>query len=130
MSIPQSANVTIRDNTLYWENTSFSVTVDEAEAIARTVREEMTRAPIDAILVDNREANGAWPSEVDPVWGELMADIYAQDIPCATLCPSVSNALQIDKLSKNNDTYDRIRGFDPHEESEALEFLDAPSLTV
>jgi hypothetical protein len=130
MSVPQSTSVTVRDNTVYWENSSFNVTVDEAEAIARAVREEMNKADIDGVLVDNREASGAWPSEVDHVWGELMADIYAQDIPCATLCPSVSNALQIDRLSKDNDTYDRIRGFEPNDESAALEFVDAPSLAV
>ena len=130
MPVPQTTSVEVRQSTLYWRNTSFEVSVEEAKAIADEIRERMSRPTVDSILVDNRDASGVWPTEVDAVWNELMADIYAEGVPCATICASVSNALQIDRLSKDNDTDDLIKAFEPSEETEALEFVDAATLQV
>jgi hypothetical protein len=122
--------VEVRGNTVYWENESFDITVEEANTIADDVRRRMRESDVDSVVVDNREARGAWPSDVDQVWNELMTDMYAEDVACATICPSVSNALQLDKLSRENGTDDLIQAFEPGEEESALEFVGAPSLRV
>lgn len=121
--VPDTTTVEVRDGIIEWKNTEFVISVDEAEAIAEAVRDIMRTRNIDGIIVDNSDASGTWPSETDEVWDSLMADIYAAGIECATLCPSVTNSIHVNRLSKDNGTHDKIRAFKPSEESEAYEFV-------
>jgi len=121
--LPDSSTVTVRDGVVYWENTDFMINVDEAEALVDEVRQQMSKPGVDGILVDNSAASGTWPSEIDDIWGELMADIYADGLKCATLCPSVTNAMHVNRLSSDNGTDDLIQAFKPDEEEKAYDFV-------
>lgn len=122
--IPDTASVETEGSTVYWTNEGFQVEVEEAEKIADEVRKAMKKPGVDGVVVDNREAEGTWPSEVDEVWDELMAEMYEEGISCATICASATNSLHINRLSRNNGTDDRIKAFDPDEAGEAEEFVN------
>jgi hypothetical protein len=126
--IPDSTTLEVRSGIVYWENTDFRITKAEAEAIADEVRELLRRAEVDAVLVDNSAASGTWPQEADEVWNGLMADMYERDIRSATICPSATNAMHVNRLSRQNDTDDLIRAFEPGAEDAAQEFVGATIL--
>lgn len=121
--IPETSEITVDDGILQWTNTEFMVSTEEAQALAEEVRRESERGSVQGVLVDNREADGAWPAEVTDLWGELMGELYEADIDCATVSPSATNALQINQLAEGNGTHDQIKAFTDYQE--ALEFLDA-----
>lgn len=121
--IPETTEVGVEGSLLRWTNADFVVSMDEAEAIADEVRRQVDRESVDAVVVDNREADGAWPGEVTQLWGELMEELYTAEIDCATVSPSSTNALQINQIAEENGTNDRIKAFTDYQE--ALEFLDA-----
>lgn len=123
--IPDTTTVGTDDGIVRWTNEDFSISVEEAEAVADEVRRRMDRPVVSGVLVDNRAAENTWPADVNDVWSELMADIYAADLPCATVSPSVTNAMQINRLASEQGTDDLIQAFDAAEYEEALAFLDA-----
>jgi hypothetical protein len=121
--LPETSTVAVQNGAIHWENAEFMISIEEAEAVAEKVREKMSKPDIDGILVDNSAANGTWPSEIDEIWGELMANIYADGLKCATLCPSATNAMHINRLSRKNGTDDLIQAFKPDEEEKAYDFV-------
>ena len=119
--IPNTTDITVEDSTLKWENDDFMVSLAEAEAIAEELRQRLQNNPIDTVLVDNRGADGTWPQEVTELWAELMGEMYQEGIACATVSPSATNAMQINQLSEQNGTDERIQAFTDLDE--ANEFL-------
>lgn len=121
--IPETSEITVEDSVLRWTNTEFMVSTEEAQALVEKVRQKSERRSVHGVLVDNREADGAWPAEVTDLWGELMGELYEEGIDCATVSPSATNALQINQLAEENGTHDQIKAFTDYQE--ALEFLGA-----
>lgn len=121
--VPNTTTIEVRNGVIEWKNADFMISADEAASIAETVRDTMRTRNVDGIIVDNSDASGTWPSETDEVWDSLMEDIYAAGVECATICPSVTNSMHVNRLSKDNGTHDRIRAFKPDEESAAHEFV-------
>jgi hypothetical protein len=119
--IPNTTDITVEDSTLKWENDDFMISLAEAEAIAEGLRQRLQNNPIDTVLVDNRGADGTWPQEVTELWAELMGEMYQDGIDCATVSPSATNAMQLNQLSEQNGTNDRIQAFTDLDE--ANEFL-------
>lgn len=123
--LPDTSTVEVEDGVVYWKNTDFMISKAEAEALAAAVRDQMARPGVDAILVDNEQASGTWPQEADEVWNGLMADIYEDGIKSATISPSATNAMHVNRLSQNNGTHDLIKAFTPDDRDEAEEFVGA-----
>ncbi|ERH11514.1 MAG: hypothetical protein J07HB67_00521 [halophilic archaeon J07HB67] len=121
--VPETTTVELEGSTVRWTNDSFSITVAEAEAVADEVRELMAQPEVESVLVDNQAAEGTWPQETNEVWDELMAEMYEAGVASATLCPSLTNKMQVNRLSKRNGTDDLIRAFGPNERDEAREFV-------
>jgi len=121
--VPETTTVELEGSTVRWTNESFSITVTEAETVADELRELITQSGVEAVLVDNQAADGTWPQETNAVWDELMAEMYEAGVTSATLCPSLTNKMQVNRLSKNNGTDDLIRAFGPDERDEAREFV-------
>lgn len=119
--IPNTTTITAEGSVLRWENDDFMISLEEAESIAEKLRTEIGAGPIDAVLVDNRGADGTWPQEVTEMWAELMGEMYQDGIDCATVSPSITNAMQINQLSEENGTDDRIQAFT--DVDEANDFL-------
>lgn len=121
--IPDTTTISVEGSVLHWKNEDFFISVEEAEQIKSEVEERLQE--VEGVLVDNAEAAGTWPTETDEVWGELMETIYRRGIQCATVAASATNAMHVNRLSKDNDTYDLIRAFEPEEREQAVEFASA-----
>jgi len=121
--MPDTTTISIDGNVLHWKNEDFFISVEEAKQVKSQVEEKLRE--VDGVLVNNAEAGGTWPSETDEVWGELMETIYQQGLQCATIAASATNAMHVNRLSKDNGTYDLIRAFNPEERQEALDFASA-----
>jgi hypothetical protein len=128
--LPDTTTIEQRDNIVYWENTDFQISIDEATAIRDRVIELLDRPGVDGVLVDNEDSSGTWPNEVDEVWSDLMGEIYQRGSNCATVSPNATNAIHINRLSRDNDTDDKIKAFRPDEREEAFEFVGAQSQRV
>ncbi|MFB6249197.1 MAG: hypothetical protein ABEL97_11580 [Salinibacter sp.] len=121
--IPDSTTLRVEEDVLHWRNEDFFISVEEAEQIKSRVEEKLQE--VEGVLVDNAEAGGTWPTETDEVWGRLMENIYREGVQCATVAASATNAMHVNRLSKDNDTYDLIRAFKPDERQQAAEFASA-----
>lgn len=121
--IPDTTTFEVNEGVLHWKNKDFFISVEEAGQIAGHVEKKIPA--VDGVLVDNSEASGTWPSEIDEVWGDLMASIYQHGVRCATVAASATNAMHVNRLSKDNGTYDLIRAFRPRETEEASQFASA-----
>lgn len=106
---------------LHWKNEDFRISLEQAKQIKDQVEKNLHL--VRGILVDNTEAGGTWPTKVNEIWGDLMQSIYREDLPCATLAASATNAMHVNRLSKDNDTQDLIKAFKPEERARALEFV-------
>jgi len=96
--VPETTALEVEGSTVRWTNESFSITVAEAEAVADEVRELMARPGVESVLVDNQAADGTWPQETNEVWDGLMAEMYESAVTSATLCPSLTNKMQVNRL--------------------------------
>lgn len=121
--IPDSTAIERDGSVVEWRNDDFNISVDEAEAIADEVMAACDDDLVTGVLVDNREAGGTWPSEVNDVWSALMEELYEAGLYCATVSPSVTNSMQINRLSRESGTDDRIQAFQVSEYQEALDFV-------
>jgi len=121
--IPDSAEITVERNTIRWENDHFSISEDEAASISDAIRDHLESRRIDSVLVDNRDASGTWPAEVNEYWTSLMQEMYEQGIDCATVSPSVTNTMQINRLASDGGMDDRVKAFSASDYDDALAFL-------
>jgi len=121
--IPDSAEITVERNTIRWENDDFSISEDEAASISDAIRDHLESRRIDSVLVDNRDASGTWPAEVNEYWTSLMQEMYEQGIDCATVSPSVTNTMQINRLASDGGMDDRVKAFSTSDYDDALAFL-------
>lgn len=121
MSIPDTTELTVEDGTLIWRNDDFMISLAEARAISQEISHRLDE--VEAVLVDNRNADGTWPSEVNDHWPDLMAEMYDREIACATVSRSMTNAMQINRLSKKAGMDDLIKAFEASDYEEALEFI-------
>lgn len=122
--IPETTTIEQDDDVLVWRNDDFMISMDQAEAIAAEIERHLNEGTIAGLLVDNREAEGTWPQEANEVWSELMGTIYDREIRCATVSPSVTNSMQINRLSRQAGTDDRIKAFPSRDYGEAVEFIE------
>lgn len=120
--LPDTTELNVEDGVLQWRNEDFMISTDAAESIADEIRRRLQNGSVDSVLVDNRDADGTWPQEVTELWGELMGEMYEQDVTCATVSPAFTNAMQINQLAEESGTDDRISAFTEYEE--ALEFIE------
>ncbi|HEU4964809.1 MAG TPA: hypothetical protein VFV52_13265 [Bacilli bacterium] len=89
--------------------------------MSESIRTLIVEEKIERILIDNRELRGTWASGVNEVWIELMAFMREHVSQVATLCENVINEMQLNRLSRQAGTYDRIQAFT--DEYSAMQFL-------
>lgn len=119
---PETTDISVNGDNIEWRNEEFMISFEEAEAIADEIRRRLYNEPIKGMLVDNRDASGTWPTEVTQLWGELMGELYEEELYCATVSPTATNAMQLNQLSEAEGTDDRVKAFTDYQE--AVDFLD------
>ena len=125
--LPKGVLLKTEQSILYWRNVTFMISVDEAQTIAHEIRNMVTTHGIRALLVDNREVGGAWPADVNSIWGELMAYLMTAIDKCATIASPIV-VMQINRISKNQGTQEKIQAFS--EIAQALHFIGVSDLAV
>lgn len=125
--IPKSVIIKKEGTVLYWRNDSFHISVEEAGAVAQEVLKGASSPQITSLLVDNRQASGAWSPEVNEVWMKLMENLAPHIQKSATIA-SVVTAMQINRISKHAGTDKVIRAFSDLDE--ALQFIGVKSLSI
>ncbi|SDF68784.1 hypothetical protein SAMN04488542_11514 [Fontibacillus panacisegetis] len=110
--LPKTTTYWKVDGIFFIKHTNFFVTMEEAYAIGELLKEAHRDKETDAIVIDNREAKGAWTQEVNKVWIEVAMEV-SNEIPkkVATLTSDVVAAMQINRLSRSNGTDKMSKAF-------------------
>ncbi|MFF2481315.1 hypothetical protein [Paenibacillus sp. NPDC058071] len=96
----------------YVKHTSFRVTMEEANAIAELLKLSVRDEDTEAIVIDNREANGVWTQEVNKIWDDVFAEVKdRKPKKYVTLTNSPVGAMQINRISRSNGTEHLVKAF-------------------
>lgn len=109
---------------LYLKNTHGTITIEDAKNQSDGIRQLILDHGIRRIAIDNRQLRGTWASGSNEVWVDLMAFMAERVDKVATLCENVLNENQLNRLSRQAGTYDRIQAFT--DECLAKQFLGIP----
>lgn len=123
--VPDTTHLVKDDELILWKNDDFIISVEEAEAITAEIGQLLEDGETAAIFVDNRNAGGTWPADVNDVWTGLMADLYERGVRCATVSPNVTNAMQVNRLATEAGMDDEITAFGPEAYQDAIAFVRA-----
>ena len=125
--LPKSVTLRTEKNVLIWKNTSYNISVADARSVAGEILKLAQQPGIQLLLVDNRGVHGAWPAEVNPVWGELMGALAKHIQKSATIAEAIV-AMQINRLSKTSGTFDQVQAFEDLPQAQA--FLGVSQLAI
>ncbi|WP_156499170.1 hypothetical protein [Fictibacillus phosphorivorans] len=115
----------VHSGVFYWRATTTMITIEEAKEIAERVKKEVSSPSIKYFIVDNRELNGPYKPDVQQVWSDLM-DVVAQNVEKnVVICKDIIQQMQINRISKNTGTTDKVKAF--MDEKEALAFINLTS---
>jgi hypothetical protein len=115
--------IELKDEYIYWHNTDGLISLEEAEKLSDEIKSLAESGNYTRLIVDNSQMNGVWSTEVDKVWIDLMTYV-AQYIPkTATICENVINKLQVNYLSSQSVSFDRMQAFTVNEKEEFERFI-------
>lgn len=111
-SLPKTTTYWKNDGIFFIKHTNFFVTMEEAYAIGELLKEAHRDKETVAVVINNREAKGAWTQDVNKVWIEVAMEV-SNETPkkVATLTSDVVAAMQINRLSRNNGTDKMSKAF-------------------
>jgi hypothetical protein len=117
--------------TTYWregeifviKHTNFFVTLEEGTAIAELLMYGLQDPSTKAMLINNREAKGAWPAELNELWSNADQSIDLPVKKTATLTNSAITTMQINRISKNGGMEEWSKGFNCDFNDEVREYL-------
>lgn len=125
MSIADKAVTKTHAGAFYWRATTTDITVEDAKTISERVKKEIMGPSIKYFIVDNRDLNGLYKQDVQEIWSELM-DFVAKNVEKnIVICKDVITPMQINRISRNTGTADKIKAF--IDEKEALAFINLTS---
>ncbi|MBI9043808.1 MAG: hypothetical protein JEZ06_04940 [Anaerolineaceae bacterium] len=125
--LPKNVIIRTEKNVLYWKNTTFNIDVDEAKIMADEIDRLAQKPEVSVLLVNNQGVKGAWPVDVNPIWGELMGKLSKNIQKSATVAKNIV-VMQINRISKESGTLEQIRGFTNMDE--AKKFLDITEISL
>lgn len=101
--LPKTTTYWKMDDIFFIKHTNFFITMEEAYAIGELLKEAHRDKETNAVVIDNREAKGAWTQEVNKVWIEVSLE-FNHEIPkkVATLTSDTIATMQINRLTRNN----------------------------
>ncbi|MEN0645427.1 hypothetical protein MKY91_19865 [Alkalicoccobacillus gibsonii] len=111
----------VEGDVFYFKYLEMASTAAEAQDQADFVRSQIDKPGIKKFLNDNRNVTSVANPEVSAIWGELMGWLSTKIEKNATITPSASLKMQLNRLSKTAGTYDTVRAFTDIDQ--ALEFV-------
>lgn len=123
----QNFETRVEKDVFYWKNSANASDVSAAEAkkLADEAKSILKKPEIKNFLIDNRNLKGVYKPEVNEVWADLMKWVVENVEKNATITADVTLKMQLNRLSRESNTYDKIRAFT--DEKEALEFIGSTS---
>ncbi|MDQ0209085.1 hypothetical protein [Alkalicoccobacillus murimartini] len=118
----------IEGDVFYFKYLEMATTPAEAQEQADFVRSQISKPGIKKFLNDNRNVTTVASPEVSAVWGELMGWLSTRIEKNATITPSASLKMQLNRLSKTSGSYDSVRAFT--DINQALEFVDLTNAKI
>ncbi|MCH4887660.1 hypothetical protein EZV73_08750 [Acidaminobacter sp. JC074] len=103
---------------------SFRVTLEEGQAIAELLRYAIEDRSTKALLINNRQAKGAWSKEINELWEGGSNN--TENLPVkkmATLTNSAITTMQINRISKSNGIEAWSKAFNSEFNDEVRDFL-------
>ena len=124
--LPKTTTYWKDGDVFYIKHTSFLITKDEAYGIAELLKAAHRDSSTKAIIIDNREAKGAWTQDINNIWMEVSEEIRDEKPKkYATLTDNVIAAMQINRLSKTNGTESMSKAFYSDFNDEVRAFINA-----
>lgn len=121
--LPKTTSYQIREDILFIKHTNFMITLDENKAITELIGQAQNNPSIKGIVINNREAKGAWPQEILEASATDNASskvVFKKKI--ATLTNSAVTTMQMNRHTKvagleswakafNSDFNDDVKAF-------------------
>lgn len=113
-------NLQLPETTRYWKeaeiffikHTNFMLSTKELYAIGELLKEAHRDQTTKAIVIDNREAKGAWTQEANRIWMEVNAEFdYIMPKKVATLTNDAIATMQINRLTRSHGAEKMSRAF-------------------
>lgn len=118
----------IYNDVFYFKYKEVVTSVEEARQLMAFVQQKLADPKITKFLNDNSDIKTIATPEVNEVWGELMAWVGKNVEKNATVAPIMALKMQINRLSREAGTIDKIKAFTSVKE--AMEFLDVPDMKL
>lgn len=124
--LPKTTTYWKEKGVFYIKHTSFQVTMEEAYAIGELLKAAFRDQDTKAVVIDNREAKGVWTQEVNKIWEEATFEVKDErPKKFVTLTNSVTAAMQINRLSRNNGAENISKAFYSDFNDEVKAFIKA-----
>lgn len=123
--IPDELKIKVHENVIYWTNGKIELSERQAREVSERIKTLAVTGCYKALVVDNRFIHGEWSPDVDRVWVELLKFIPQYVDKTVTICDTVINKVQLNYLSQQAGTHDRVQAF-VHNEHKALEDFMQP----
>lgn len=108
------------------KHTSFSISIEEAYAIAELLKVALRDHETKAVVIDNREAKGVWTQEINKIWEKVPAEVNGEKPKkFITLTNSITAALQINRIARNSGVESLSKAFYGDLNDEVKAFIDA-----
>lgn len=125
-NLPKTTSYWKKDKIFFIKNTSFFVKLEEGQAMAELLSYAMNDRTTVGLVIDNREAKGAWPNEISQIWESDMTYVSSlKNKKMATLTSSMITTMQTNRLSKEHGMAEYSRAFNSDFNDEVRLYLMA-----
>lgn len=120
--------------TTYWKeegifnikHDSFKVTHEEGKAILELLKYGYNDKTTKAMVIDNRDAKGVWTQEINQIWSSDVDEIdMTEPKKIVTLTNSAIAAMQINRISRNNNMTSFSKAFFSDFTEEVYDFINS-----
>ncbi|MFI8685974.1 hypothetical protein [Rossellomorea sp. NPDC077527] len=122
--LPKTITYWTEGEIFFIKSTNFFVTVEEGHGMAELLIFAMKDPSTKVIVLDNREAKGAWTKEITQIWEtDSRYTEVMNNKKIATLTNGAITTMQINRLSKEHGALDSSRAFNSEFNDEIKAFV-------
>lgn len=122
--LPKTTTYWTEGEIFFIKTTNFFLTLEEGHAMAELLIYAMQERSTKALVIDNREAKGAWPKEISAIWetdSRFAKGIKSKKM--ATLTSSPITTMQTNRLSREQGLANSSKAFNSDFNAEVKAFL-------
>lgn len=122
--LPKTIQYWTEDKIFFMKNTNFMISEEEGHALAELLIYAMKDPSTKGIVIDNREAKGAWPENIHRIWetDSRYTDLVGTK-KMATLTSTAITSMQLNRLSKEFGMEKISKGFNSEFTDEIKAFI-------